>query len=129
MAKLTSLLYADHIITEDNGKKSAIGIFSQISSFEFPVITLPWGIYFSFADIEEKQKFKLDMVSLDDQSSILSFEGEFSNVKDDDRTIEVSIMLPNVTFKKPGVYVGRVFLEGKLLGEKVLLVKKIEPQK
>jgi hypothetical protein len=73
-----SLLCADRIITENNGKKGIIGVFSGFQFPSFPSPPTHWFIYAGLANLGAKQDFSLNLVHEESQHVLFSLGGELN---------------------------------------------------
>ncbi|ULQ59869.1 hypothetical protein K7I13_00490 [Brucepastera parasyntrophica] len=81
---LVGLLFADRIITENNGKKGIIGTFSVFSAKAFPVVFPPWSIYAAVTNLTGKHTFSINLVHDDTMQVILPINGELNAATPED---------------------------------------------
>lgn len=82
-----ALLFADRVITENNGKKGLIGVFSNFNFSRFPAMEPPWFIFAALANLEGKHEFSINLVRDDAQQVVLPIAGEI-DVQDNGKDIE-----------------------------------------
>ncbi len=122
---LIGLLFADRIITEKNGKKGIIGIFSQFASPKFPVIFPPWAIYAAVTNLTGKHKFAINLIHEEASQNILPINGEFDS-KDRNAVIEFTPQINGVVFPDQGKYNLSFHIDGTVIGSRILNVNLIE---
>jgi len=120
-----SLLFADRIITESNGKKGLIGVFSNFNFQQFPAIAPPWFIYAALANISGKHEFSINLVRDEAQHVVLPIAGEI-DVQDDGKEIEIILPINNLTFQKPGLHVLTLNIDGAQIASRILRVNQVE---
>jgi len=121
-----SLLFADHVITEDNGKKGILGVFGAFNFPRFPAIAAPWVIYAGVANLKGRHEFSFNLVRDEAQQVILPIAGEIE-IPDDDKDVEIVIPVINCTFTKPGLHTLTFNIDGKQISSRMLKVNKITP--
>lgn len=99
-----ALLCADRIITEDNGKKGLIGVFSGFHFPRFPSIPTHWFIYAGLANLRGEAKFSMNLVHDETQTVLLSLGGELKVHEQQDNDIEVVVPVVNLVFPRPGTH-------------------------
>ncbi len=121
------LLFADKIITEDNGKKSIIGTFSVFNSKVYPVVFPPWFIYAGFTNIQGKHEFAINLVKDDSQQVILPISGQFDS-KDRANVVELTFAIGGAVFPGAGIYSLTFHIDGKQVGSRILQAKDVVVQ-
>ncbi len=119
---LVGLLFADKVITEQNGKKGIIGTFSIFNSKTFPVVFPPWHIYAGITNIQGKHEFAITLVKDDTQQVILPINGQFDS-KEKEGVIELTFTVGGVVFPGKGSYSLTFSIDGNQVGARVLKVQ------
>jgi hypothetical protein len=120
-AVLVGLLFADRIITENNGKKGIIGTFNKFYSQRFPISFPPWAIYAAVTNLEGKHEFALNLVNEETSQVIVPLSGQFEARNRTD-VVELTPTIVGAIFPKPGVYTLIFYVDGQNLGARVLTV-------
>jgi hypothetical protein len=120
-AVLVGLLFADKIITENNGKKGIIGTFNKFYSQRFPISFPPWAIYAAVTNLEGKHEFALNLVNEETSQIIVPLSGQFEARSRMD-VVELTPTIVGAIFPKPGVYTLIFYVDGQNLGARVLTV-------
>ncbi|MFP4364575.1 MAG: DUF6941 family protein [Spirochaetia bacterium] len=120
-----ALLFADKIITEKNGKKGLIGVFSRFSFPQFPATVPMWFIYADVANITGKHKFSISLVDESSQKNILPIDGDI-NIPETGRNLEIIIPVSRAAFQNPGNYVLSLKINGTEVAARTLYVTKAE---
>ena len=123
---LLAILFADKVITEDNGKKGIIGTFTRFNAPSFPAVFQPWAIYVAFTNIHGPHKFSFELIKTDDNTVIFPVQGDF-NVASKEETVELGINIAGVTFPAEGKYYLVFKINGETVGARFLQVSKVEP--
>ncbi|MBX7058697.1 MAG: hypothetical protein K1X75_11585 [Leptospirales bacterium] len=118
---LLGLLFADRVITEDNGKRGIIGTFTRFYAQNYPIVFAPWAIYVAFTNAAGEHEFALNLVHPDTNQVIAPISGRVQASSADD-VIELSFVMQNALFPRPGRYVASVFIDGDLLASRILQV-------
>jgi len=118
---LIGLLFADKIITENNGKKGIIGTFSIFNGKKFPAVFPPWSLYAGFTNIEGNHEFAINLVKDDTDQVVLPLSGNFDS-KSLDAVIELTFTIGGIVFPGPGVYNLVLSIDGKQVGARILTV-------
>ncbi|HUX11978.1 MAG TPA: hypothetical protein VMW87_03070 [Spirochaetia bacterium] len=116
-----ALLCADRVITENNGKKGVIGVFS---GFQFPAFPSPpthWFIYAGLANLGAKQDFSLNLVHEESQHVLFSLGGDL-NTAEGNRDVELVVPVANLIFQKPGTHILTLNIGGMPVASRVLRV-------
>lgn len=123
-----AILFADRIITENNGKKGLIGVFSQFNFPRFPAIAPPWYIYVAVTNISGKHEFSLNLVRDEAQHVVLPIAGEIE-IPNTENDTEIIIPVFNLTFQKQGNHTLTFNIDGRQLGSRILKVRQIPQSK
>lgn len=121
---VNALLLSDKVITEDNGKKGVIGIFSKFRFPKFPIVSPPWFIYASVTNLREHHDMSFNLVQTDSQTVVLSVGGEIES-KDPNAVIEIVLPVINVRFPKEGSYILQFNIDGRQVGSRNIQVELI----
>ena len=120
-----SLLFADKVFTEDNGKKGIIGVFGAFNFPKFPAITPPWFIYAGLANISGKHEFSINLVRDEAQQVVLPISGEIE-IPENSKEVEIVIPISNLTFQKAGIHILTLNIDGVQLMSRILRVSQLE---
>ena len=123
---LVGLLFADRVITENNGKKGIIGTFNRFFAPKFPIIFPPWSIYAAVTNLIGKHSFSLRLVHCDNEKVVIPIEGQM-DVKSQTDVLELTFNVVGATFPVAGDYVLSFSVDNELLASRVLLVTQAEP--
>jgi hypothetical protein len=124
---LVGLLFADRVITENNGKKSVIGTFNRFLAPNFPMIFPPWFIYAAITNLDGKHEFSLSLGEDDSERLLFSLGGGL-DCPDSGNVIELEAALANIAFPGPGKYVLTFQIDNFPIGSRILTVDKANPQ-
>src|SRR5262245_25181789 len=108
---LVGLIFADRIITENNGKKGIIGTFTQFHAARFPVTFPPWCIYAAVTNLIGKHNFAINLVNEETSQVILPIGGEM-DVKERSDVIELDPVVTGAVFPAPGNYSLVFYIDG-----------------
>ncbi len=117
-----ALLCADRIITENNGKKGLIGVFSGFHFPLFPSIPTHWFIYAGLANLRGENQFSINLVHDESQTVLLSLGGELKVHEQQENDIEVVVPVVNLVFPKPGPHTLILNVEGIPYASRILRV-------
>lgn len=73
---LNTLLMADVIVSEDNGKKILVGVFSRFNLQQFPAQVAPWYLYAGVENLVGRNTFTFNLAREDTQEVAFSVGGE-----------------------------------------------------
>lgn len=118
---LVGLLFADRVITENNGKKSIIGTFNRFLSPAFPALFPPWFIYAAATNLKGKHDFVLALANDDSDHTLFSIGGQI-DCPDESNIIELDAPITSVTFPARGCYILSFLIDNFPLGSRVLTV-------
>lgn len=125
---LVALLFADRVITENNGKKGIIGTFNRFQSTRFPVVFPPWSIFGAVTNISGNHQFELQLVNSDTGQVVIPIKGEFQAEKLSD-VVELVFNIAGASFPEDGIYSLSLRIDGEMIGSRVLeVVKSEEPR-
>lgn len=116
---LVGLLFADRIITENNGKKGIIGIFNRFMAKKFPVTFPPWAIYAGVTNLEGPHTFELDLGFEEDRKKVFTIKGNFEARTRRD-VIDLIPVIQGVIFERPGVYYLTFAIDDMPIGGRIL---------
>jgi hypothetical protein len=111
---LNAMLMADRIVTEDNGKKVLVGVFSRFNIQQFPAQIAPWFLYAGVENLEGHNTFVFNLAREDTQEVAFSAGGEIQ-IQDPTSGVEVVFMVPPIILRAPGTYVLQFLVNGKAL--------------
>ena len=118
---LVGLIFADRIITENNGKKGIIGTFTQFNASKFPVTFPPWCIYAAVTNLIGKHNFAINLVNEETSQVILPIGGEM-DVKELSDVVELDPVVTGAVFPVAGNYSLTFYIDGRQVGARVLRV-------
>jgi hypothetical protein len=122
---LAGLLFADKIITEDNGKKAIIGTFTRFFAQAFPASFPPWAIYAAVTNVAGEHEFALHLFEAESNQMILPLTGKF-NVKQKGDLVELTPTIMGAVFPRPGKYTLLFLVDGEQVGARTLLVEAVK---
>jgi len=109
--KISIFTLADYV-TEQAGKLIIVGAFDKLSSLSFPFIAPPFGLavkgYLEKKDYGKKRKITIEIRSFDEKIKVfraVAQVGFDSKQTGRVKTMTLKLMLGNIEFKTPGVYV------------------------
>jgi hypothetical protein len=120
---LVGLLFADKVITENNGKKGILGTFTQFNAATFPAVFPPWNLYAAVTNLIGKHRFALNLVS-DENQVVVPLSGEFE-VADPLGVVELDPMIAGAAFPRPGNYTLTFHVDGDFVGSRILTVRQL----
>jgi hypothetical protein len=122
-----ALVMCERTITEEfTAQRSIIGTYQAIRPLEYPVIMPQIGIYVCLArGQEDSEDVYLALVSPDGALVVRSVlrVSDWGEVG----VAEFTVTFRNVPFHEPGLYVLRLFAEGRVLMEKEILLQTPPP--
>jgi hypothetical protein len=117
-----SILFADHIITEDEThKKSLIGVFSSLVSFRMPV-RKNLSVYVQLSDAHGEYMVTLELVML--KTGAIVHRGDIGPIiaRDPLLPVELVLKLP-CKFEDYGDYEFRLLHEGRVFASQILSLR------
>lgn len=122
---LVGLLFADKIITEDNGKKGIIGTFTRFFARSFPASFPPWAIYAALTNVTGEHSFALTLVEDETQAVVLPLTGKF-DVKQKGDVVELIPTIVGAVFPRPGKYTLLLQVDTDQIGARTLVVEPVK---
>jgi hypothetical protein len=119
---LAGLLFADKIITEDNGKKAIIGTFTRFFAQVFPASFPPWAIYAAVTNVSGEHNFALNLFEEESHQMILPLTGKF-DVKQKSDIVELTPTIMGAVFPRPGKYTLLFMVDEEQIGARTLFVE------
>ncbi len=116
-----ALLCADRVITENNGKKGLIGVFSGFQFAAFPSPPTHWFIYGGLANLAGSHGFSLNLVHEESQQVLFSLGGDL-NVVEGNREVELVVPVANLVFQRPGPHTLTLNIGGMPIASRILRV-------
>ncbi len=110
---LTALLMADVIVTEDNGKKVLVGVFSKFNLPQFPAQIPPWYLFAAVENLQGHNTFTFNLAREDTQEVAFSAGGEMQ-IQDPTSGVEIVLMVPPIIVRA-GIYVLQFLVNGQVL--------------
>lgn len=127
--KTNAMLICDYVITErGTNKKSLIGVFENIGAATFPCTHFAMSVYIKLTDAQGDYRFHLELVDL--QSNITIGRSEMPeevHVPSPLDAHELVFNLRGVRFLHVGNYEFRIFANGKIFGQKKIILDAITP--
>jgi len=119
---LNALLCCERVITEHNGKKGLIGVFTQFNFPRVPAANLPWFVYAWVANLSAgSHTFTLNLVHDNTQAVVLSVGGDVE-VKEVGVDVDLAVPVGSVIFPKFGAYSLTFNVDMDQVGSRVLRV-------
>lgn len=116
-----AILFADRVITENNGKKGLIGVFTNMNFAAFPVTAPTFFIFVALRNLDVgRHDFGLTLTS-DKNQVMFSAPGEIE-VKNIRAGIELVVPILGMAFYRPGQYDLSVHVDGTFIAGKPLSV-------
>jgi len=123
---LVALLFADRVITENNGKKGIIGTFNRFFSKSFPITFPPWSIYAAITNLSGQHTFNFILTNTESGKEIFPIKGTF-DVKEQIDVVELTFNIVGAAFDSEGKYVLSCYIDDELLGSRILIVSSAMP--
>jgi hypothetical protein len=114
-----SILFADRIIREDNGKIGLVGIFEQFMAPSLPFAPLPWGIYIAIDNVDPGKHILTANLAQDETQSVL-FPVTLNLEQHGPGPIQIPLAVPPIQFSAYGSYSLTVNLDGSQIGSRIL---------
>ncbi len=125
---LHTLLFADKIITEDNGKKGIIGVFNIFNFHRFPAVSPPWFVFVQMDNLKTgKYDFTFNLAHQHTQEVVFSGAGSFET-REGQEGMELVFPMPPVRFGRDGNYLLSLVLDGREIGQRILKVTEKKDQ-
>lgn len=121
-----ALLTADRVITETNGKKGIIGVFSNFNAHEVPVAFPPWFVYASVTNLTGENNFSVTLTH-DESGHVLLSQGGDIVSKDPKGTIDIVLQV-NTIFPKFGLYTVQFNINGREVLARKLRISEAKQQ-
>ncbi len=118
---LVGLLFADHIITENNNKKGIIGTFNRFYAGQFPIKFPAWYIYAAVTNLKGQHDFSINLVFDKAQQVVVPISGKFST-EDELAVIELTFRIDGAVFPAEGRYTLTFNVDGQQIGSRILEV-------
>ncbi|PJZ68641.1 hypothetical protein CH373_16735 [Leptospira perolatii] len=124
---LLALIFADRVITEENGKRGIIGTFTKFFAQQFPVVFPPWGIYVCVTNLRPgDHEFSLELEHAETGEKSMGVGGTI-RVNNGAEPVEISIPIPHAVFPREGRYILSFLVGKEIVGSRPLWVEKILP--
>lgn len=126
---LQALVLADHIYTEERGKRIICGTFSQIFSPQFPAVfsRTTWA-FVLLAEVVGKVSLQLRYVSLKDNRILMQSKPITIQSNDPLTPLDLAIEVPPFPLPEAGIYSFECYADGTMIGSVRLNVSKVEQQ-
>jgi hypothetical protein len=116
------LLFADRVITENNGKRGIIGAFNCFNFRSIPAASPPWFAFISLDNLMEGPHQLTINVARRGTSEVVFSGGMEFRIPDPSRGFEVAFPIPPLQFPKDGQYVVSLTVDAKDLHERLMQV-------
>lgn len=113
----TTLLAADRVIREDNGKFSIIGVFKNINLPQFPAVIAPWHVYAHVNGLPKTGNVAVTITIYNIETTLVVLSQNF-DIPEDQRKgddLDINLQVANVVFQKPGRHAVSINVNGKNL--------------
>lgn len=119
---LLSLLVADRILIETNGKKTLVSVFSKFFAQKLPVQFPSWSIYIAITNLAGNYDFTVNLIHAETKENILPINGTISSENIDD-FLEIPIHISSNIFVLEGKYFLEFSINGEILGVRNLYLE------
>ncbi|NPV00698.1 MAG: hypothetical protein HPY53_04875 [Brevinematales bacterium] len=127
LKEIHAILLCDHIITDDRGKKSAIGIFNYLYAKNFPISIPLWKIML-IGECESKKVKITIILENEEQVPLVKIESDMEIHKPP--YFEVGFAFPVIiNLEKPGKYSIKAFIDDELKKTKTFITEKVKELK
>lgn len=109
LPSIIALVVCDNIYTEPGGKNALVGLFNGITAESFPARHPRIAVFVSLTGVRPKTTGKLDIVHGETDEPIIEAKGTFGDQIGPTDVVDMSFLLDNVIFPKPGTYFIRFF--------------------
>ncbi|WP_319414700.1 DUF6941 family protein [Marispirochaeta aestuarii] len=112
-----TLLLADRVIREDNGKMSIIGIFRSINLPSFPAVIPPWNVYAHLNNLPDDDQISITITIYNTETTLVLFS-QTIDIKKEQRkreNVDINLQIANVSFVKPGRHAVSINVNGETL--------------
>ena len=123
-----ALIVCDDIIEDKfTGKKTLVGIFSQISAPQFPARHPKLAIFISFHDAKGDYNSALRIISEKSGAVVVETQGEL-HVKSPLDVLDIHFNFMNIEFPEPGFYNIEFLCSDELVMQRRFAVQEVKPQ-
>jgi len=121
-----SMLICDAIHQDPStGKKTLLGLFSELGAQDFPVVHPQMFVHIELTDCSGQIPVKLQLVDVDETEAPI-FEAEIAAHSQDRRAILAFVVaMQGIAFPGPGEYRLQLFARNEFIMERRLLVRKV----
>jgi hypothetical protein len=114
---LQALLLADHIYTEESGKRVICGTFSRIFSLRFPTITSfsPWA-FVLLVDVVGEVVLQLRFVCLEDNQILMESNPVTIKSVDPLAPLDIAMRIPPFPLPRAGIYSFECWADETMIG-------------
>jgi len=122
--RVFSILFADRVIREDNGKFGIIGVFDQLNAASVPFPALPWAIVVGLEEVPKgKHVVTINLVHDETQSVILPVTLEAMQIGEG--SVIIPIPVSGIWIPQFGRYTLTVNFDGLQVGSRALHVRNL----
>ena len=121
-----SFIFADKVITEDNGKKALIGVFRVFNLPVFPIPSPTWFVYVGLEQIPPgSHDFSINLVRDDATQVVWAVSGEMNIDDKSNGAIEIVLPVINCIFHKPGKHTMTFNIDGRQIAARVIDINQV----
>lgn len=114
---LQALVLADHIYTDQSGKRIICGTFSKIFSDKFPSVTgFPASVFILLADVVGEIVLQLRFVSLYDNEILLESNPIRIQSPGPLAPLDIVVQIPPLPLPRAGIYSFECWTDGDMIG-------------
>jgi hypothetical protein len=114
---LQALLLADHIYTDQSGKRVICGTFSRIFCSQFPTLTsFSCFAFVLLVDVVGEVELQLRLVSLDDNEILM--ESSKAKIRSESplTPLDIVFQIPPLPLPREGIYSFECWTDGTMIG-------------
>ena len=124
-----AIIVCDSIIEDrQTGKKTLVGIFSQLSSTQFPCRHHSLAVFVSLTEGSGRYQAQLQCVKAREDKPVLQMQGGIE-FKDPKAVVELGFTIDGMIFPEPGIYEFQFLCDGVLIGQRPFEVRDARKQK
>lgn len=114
---LQALVLADHIYTDESGKRIICGTFSQIRCGQFPTkFNRPTWAYILLAEVIGRPVLQLRFVMLKNNRILMQSPKMTIGASSPLISLDIAIEIPNLPLPSPGIYGVECVVDDALIG-------------
>lgn len=124
-----AMLLCDYVIEDkQTNKKSLIGLFSNISTKQFPASHHRMNVFVVLSDGHGEYKGELRCIKSDDDSQISTMKGPVP-FPDPNAVLELNFELFGLTFPDPGDYFMQFLCDDEIVVQRKITLTELPPEK